>query len=219
MKTLDDLLAEGVTGRRVLVRADLNVPLDGSTITDDGRVRAVLPTLSALLDAGARVVAMSHLGRPKGAPDPKYTMAPVAARLGELLGFAVPLAPGVVGPDVQDVLDGVDEGRMALLENLRFEPGETKNDPELVRGLVQGCDGYVNEAFGSSHRAHASIVGPPALVPSAGGRLLHREVEVLSRLLDGASRPFVAVLGGAKVSDKLGVIDALLARCDTILVG
>jgi phosphoglycerate kinase len=214
---LEDLPLE--RGQRVLVRVDFNVPLRDGVVTDDLRITTALPTIEWLLERGARVVGCGHLGRPKGEPDPRYTMAPVAARLGELLGFAVPLAPGVVGPDVQAVLDGVGEGRMALLENLRFEPGETKNDPELVRGLVEGCDAYVNEAFGSSHRAHASIVGPPAVVPSAGGRLLHREVEVLARLLDGAARPFVAVLGGAKVSDKLGVIDALLARCDTILVG
>jgi phosphoglycerate kinase len=206
-------------GQRVLVRVDFNVPLRDGVVTDDLRITTALPTIEFLLERGATVVGCGHLGRPKGAPDPKYTMAPVAARLTELLGFAVPLAPGVVGPDVQAVVGAVPAGRMALLENLRFEPGETKNDPELVRALVDGCDAYVNEAFGASHRSHASIVGPPGIVPSAGGRLLHREVEVLSRLLDGAAHPFVAVLGGAKVSDKLGVIDALLARCDTILVG
>ena len=209
---LEDLPLE--RGQRVLVRVDFNVPLRNGAVTDDLRITTALPTIEWLLERGARVVGCGHLGRPKGEPDPRYTMAPVAARLGELLGFAVPLAPGVVGPDVQAVLDGVGEGRMALLENLRFEPGETKNDPELARGLVEGCDAYVNEAFGSSHRAHASIVGPPAVVPSAGGRLLHREVEVLSRLLDGAARPFVAVLGGAKISGKLDVIEELLPKVD-----
>jgi phosphoglycerate kinase len=206
-------------GHRVLVRVDFNVPLRDGVVEDDLRITTALPTIRWLLERGARVVACGHLGRPKGAPDPRYTMAPVAARLAELLGFDVPLAPAVTGPQVQGVLARTGEGGMALLENLRFEPGETGNDPDFVRALVDGCDEYVNEAFGASHRSHASIVGPPRLLPSAGGRLLHREVEVLSRLLDGAARPFVAVLGGAKVSDKLGVIDALLARCDTILVG
>jgi phosphoglycerate kinase len=214
---LEDLPLE--RGQRVLVRVDFNVPLRDGVVTDDLRITTALPTIEWLLEQGATVVACGHLGRPKGAPDPKYTMAPVAVRLGELLGFEVPLAPAVVGPEVQAVVGALPAGRMALLENLRFEPGETKNDPELVRALVEGCDAYVNEAFGASHRSHASIVGPPGLVPSAGGRLLHREVDVLSQLLDGAAHPFVAVLGGAKVSDKLGVIDALLARCDTILVG
>jgi len=214
---LEDLPLE--RGQRVLVRVDFNVPLRDGVVTDDLRITTALPTLEWLLERGARVVGCGHLGRPKGAPDPKYSMAPVAARLTELLGFDVPLAPAVTGPEVQAVVGELADGRMALLENLRFEPGETKNDPALARALVAGCDAYVNEAFGASHRSHASIVGPPGLVPSAGGRLLHREVDVLSRLLDGAAHPFVAVLGGAKVSDKLGVIDALLARCDTILVG
>ncbi|HZP28710.1 MAG TPA: phosphoglycerate kinase [Acidimicrobiia bacterium] len=214
---LEDLPLE--RGQRVLVRVDFNVPLRDGVVTDDLRITTALPTLEWLLERGARVVGCGHLGRPKDAPDPKYSMAPVAARLTELLGFDVPLAPAVTGPEVQAVVGELADGRMALLENLRFEPGETKNDPALARALVAGCDAYVNEAFGASHRSHASIVGPPGLVPSAGGRLLHREVDVLSRLLDGAAHPFVAVLGGAKVSDKLGVIDALLARCDTILVG
>jgi phosphoglycerate kinase len=214
---LEDLPLE--RGQRVLVRVDFNVPLRDGVVEDDLRITTALPTIEWLLERGARVVGCGHLGRPKGAPDPKYTMAPVAARLTELLGAEVPLAPSVTGPDAEAVVAGLADGRMALLENLRFEPGETKNDPAFVRALVAGCDLYVNEAFGASHRAHASIVGPPGIVPSAGGRLLHREVEVLSRLLDGAAHPFVAVLGGAKVSDKLGVIDALLARCDTILVG
>jgi phosphoglycerate kinase len=206
-------------GRLVLVRVDFNVPLRDGVVEDDLRITTALPTIEWLLEQGARVVGCGHLGRPKGAPDPKYTMAPVAARLTELLGAEVPLAPTVVGPEARAVVADLADGRMALLENLRFEPGETKNDPGFVIALVDGCDAYVNEAFGASHRAHASIVGPPACIPSAGGRLLHREVEVLSRLLEGAAHPFVAVLGGAKVSDKLGVIDALLARCDTILVG
>ncbi len=206
-------------GTRVLVRVDFNVPLRDGVVEDDLRITTALPTLQWLLERDATVVACGHLGRPKGAPDERYTMAPVAARLTELLGFDVPLAPGIHGPEVAAVVEAAAPGRMVLLENLRFDPGETADDPAFVEALVGSCHAYVNEAFGASHRAHASIVGPPRLLPSAGGRLLHREVEVLSRLLDGAAHPFVAVLGGAKVSDKLGVIDALLERCDTILVG
>lgn len=184
-------------GKRVLLRADFNVPLDKATgaITDDLRIRAALPTIEWLQEAGASVVACSHLGRPKGKPDPKYSMDRVRARLQEL-------APGV-----------------ELMENLRFDPGEEANDAAFVERLVDGIDLYVNDAFGSSHRAHASVVGPPARLPSAAGRLLAREVEVLGNLLDNPRTPFVAALGGAKVSDKLGVIDALLTKCDTLLIG
>lgn len=214
---LEDLPA--VDGAQVLVRVDFNVPLRDGEVTDDLRITTALPTLEWLLERGAQVVACGHLGRPKGAPDPQYSMAPVAARLGELLGFDVPLAPAVVSPDVASAAGSVTPGRMLLLENLRFEAGETAGDPAFVNDLVGGCGAYVNEAFGASHRAHASIVGPPRIVPSAGGRLLEREVGVLSQLRDEPARPFVAVLGGAKVSDKLGVIDSLLERCDTILVG
>ena len=183
------------SGKRVLLRADFNVPLKDGAITDDLRIRAALPTIEWLGERGATVVACSHLGRPKGAPDPRYSLDPVRARLAEL-------APGV-----------------ELLENLRFDPGEEANDPAFVDRLCEGVDLYVNDAFGSSHRAHASVVGPPQRLPSAAGRLLAREVEVLGGLLEKPRRPFVAILGGAKVSDKLGVIDALLERCDTLLVG
>ena len=187
-------------GRRVLVRADFNVPLDrsadgGARITDDLRIRAALPTLRWLQDQGASVTACTHLGRPKGAPDPKYSLDPVRARLAEL-------APGV-----------------ELLENLRFDPGEEADDPAFVARLVAGMDAYVDDAFGACHRAHASIVGPPRTLPSAAGRLLAREVEVLGGLRDAPARPFVAILGGAKVSDKLGVIEALLDVADTVIVG
>ena len=184
-------------GKRVLLRADFNVPLDKSTgaITDDLRIRAAVPTIEWLRGKGATVVACSHLGRPKGAPDPQYSMAPVRARLAEL-------APGV-----------------ELLENLRFDPGEEKNDPAFVKQLVDGMDAYVDDAFGAAHRAHASIVGPPQTLPSAAGRLLAREVEVLLGLREHPKRPFVAVLGGSKVSDKLGVIEALLAVCDKLVIG
>jgi len=196
--TLEDLEAQvgDLAGKRVLVRTDFNVPLDESgAIADDFRIRAALPTINWLTERGATVVTASHLGRPKGAPDPKYSMDPVRQRLGEL-------APGV-----------------ELLENLRFDPGETADDPAFVARLVDGIDAYVNDAFGASHRAHASIVGPPRFVPSAMGRLLQKEVDVLLGLRDRPRRPFVAVLGGAKISDKLGVVEALLGVVDSIVIG
>jgi phosphoglycerate kinase len=214
---LEDLPLE--RGQRVLVRVDLNVPLEDGAVADDLRITTALPTLEWLRGHDAGVVVAGHLGRPKGAPDPQYSMAPVATRLGELLGQQVPLAPGVVGAAVEPYVAGVEPGDVVMLENLRFDPGETADDPALATNLCELADAYVNEAFGASHRAHASIVGPPRLLPSAGGRLLFQEVETLSRLLRGEEHPFVAVLGGAKVSDKLGVIDALLQRCDAILVG
>jgi phosphoglycerate kinase len=193
LPTLEDLPA--LDGRRVLLRADFNVPLRDGEIADDLRIRAALPTLEWLRDRGAVVVACSHLGRPKGAPDPRYSIEPVRRRLAEL-------APGV-----------------ELLENLRFDPGEEANDPAFVAKLVEGYDAYVNDAFGASHRAHASIVGPPQFLPSAAGRLLAREVDVLLGLRTSPRRPFVAVLGGSKVSDKLSVIEALLGVADQLLVG
>lgn len=182
-------------GRRVLLRADFNVPLRDGVITDDLRIRSAMPTIGWLQDRGATVTACSHLGRPKGEPDPKYSMDPVRARLAEL-------APGV-----------------ELMENLRFDPGETGNDAAFVQRLIEGQDLYVNDAFGASHRSHASIVGPPQHLPSAAGRLLATEVEVLLGLRDRPKRPFVAVLGGSKVSDKLGVIEALMEVVDTLLIG
>jgi phosphoglycerate kinase len=184
-----------VEGRRVLVRTDFNVPLTDGRITDDFRIRAALPTITWLQERGATVVCASHLGRPKGQPNPKYAMEPVRERLAEL-------APGA-----------------ELLENLRFDPGEEGNDPGFVARLVEGMDAYVDDAFGAAHRAHASIVGPPRTLPSAAGRLLAREVEVLTGLREDPRRPFVAVLGGAKVSDKLGVIGALLAVVDALVIG
>ncbi|MEQ8716117.1 MAG: phosphoglycerate kinase [Acidimicrobiales bacterium] len=184
-----------VDGRRVLVRADFNVPLRDGVITDDLRIRAAVPTLQWLTGRGATVTACSHLGRPKGKPDPAFSLDPVRARLAELV-------PGV-----------------EVLENLRFDPGETADDPAFVQTLIAGQDLYVNDAFGASHRAHASIVGPPQFLPSAAGRLLAREVEVLGGLRTNPKRPFVAVLGGAKVSDKLGVIEALLDVVDALVVG
>jgi len=206
-------------GRRVLARFDFNVPLRDGEVDDDLRIVSALPTLRWLLDHGAAVVACSHLGRPKGEPDPSLSMRPVAARLGDLLQRRIVLAPAVVGPTVQTRADALGPGDALLLENLRFEPGEKANDPAFAAALSALGDVYVNDAFGASHRAHASIVGPPQWLPSAAGRLLAREVDVLTGLLHDPRRPFLAVLGGAKVSDKLGVIDALLDRCDTILVG
>ena len=191
--TLEDL--PPLAGKRVLLRADFNVPLRDGEITDDLRIRAALPTIGWLREQGAEVVACTHLGRPKGRPDPRYSVAPVRARLAEL-------APGV-----------------ELAENLRYDPGEEANDPAFVARLIDGFDAYVNDAFGASHRAHASIVGPPQFLPSAAGRLLAREVEVLGGLRSHPRRPFVAILGGSKVSDKLQVIEALLEVADSLLIG
>jgi phosphoglycerate kinase len=223
MKTTEDLLAEGVRGRRVLVRADLNVPLDGDRITDDGRIRAVLPTLTALREAGAAVVVCSHLGRPKGSPDPKYTLAPVAARLGELLGEPIAFATDTVGEAANAVVSALTGGQVALLENLRFHPGETSKDPAeraaFAYQLAAFADAYVDDAFGAVHRAHASVVDVAARLPAYAGGLVRREVEVLRRLTDSPERPYVVVLGGAKVSDKLAVIDALLPTVDRLLIG
>ena len=207
-------------GQRALVRVDLNVPLRDGVVEDDLRITTALPTINWLREHGAVVVVAGHLGRPKGVVDPQDSMAPVAARLRELLDCDVQLAPAVYGPRVEPLIASSSPGDVVLLENLRFESGETENDPAFALNLSELGDVYVNEAFGASHREHASIVGPPPILPHAGGRLLHREVEVLSKLLaDDVGRPFVAVLGGAKVSDKLGVIEALLDRCDKVLIG
>jgi phosphoglycerate kinase len=216
---LEDLTGAVGNGRRVLLRADLNVPLTNGAIDDDLRITSARPTIDWLLERGSAVVLCSHLGRPKGKPDAKLSLAPVAARLGEVLGRPVALAPGVVGPEVAKRAVALQPGEVLLLENLRFEPGETANDPDFAAALTALGDAYVDDAFGAAHRAHASIVGPPARLPCAAGRLLAREVDVLGHLLDAPARPFVTILGGVKVSDKLGVIDALLDKCDTLLVG
>ncbi|MEU5908731.1 phosphoglycerate kinase [Micromonospora sp. NPDC047527] len=225
IRTLDDLLAEGVSGRRVLVRADLNVPLDKQTgaITDDGRIRAVLPTLGALVEAGAKVVVCSHLGRPKGAPAPQFSLSPVAGRLGELLGAPVHFATDTVGDSARSTVEGLADGQVALLENLRFNAGETSKD-EAERGafadqLAAFGDAYVDDAFGAVHRKHASVYDVPARLPHVAGRLVLREVEVLSTLTSEPERPYVVVLGGSKVSDKLAVIEALLPTVDRLLIG
>lgn len=226
MKSIDDLLAEGVSGHRVLVRADLNVPLsktEEGVITDDGRIRAVLPTVVALRDAGARVVVMSHLGRPKGAPDARYSLAPVAQRMTELLGTPVGFALDTVGPQATRAVEELGDGGVLLLENLRFNPGETSKDEaergEFARHLAAFGDAYVDDAFGAVHRKHASVYDLPALLPRYSGGLVLRELQVLKRLTDAPDRPYVVVLGGAKVSDKLAVIEALLPNVDKLLIG
>jgi phosphoglycerate kinase len=226
VKKLDDLLSEGVRGRRVLLRADLNVPFDkerAGVITDDGRVRAVLPTLTALRDAGARTVVMSHLGRPKGTPDPKYSLAPVATRMAELLDSDVTFATDTVGEAAASAVAGLTDGGVVLLENLRFNPGETSKDEAeraaFAEALAAFGDVYVDDAFGAVHRRHASVYDVAALRPHYAGGLVLREVEVLRRLVAGADRPYVVVLGGAKVSDKLAVIEALLPTVDRLLIG
>jgi phosphoglycerate kinase len=226
VRALDDLLAEGVDGRRVLLRADLNVPLDGDTITDDGRVRACVPTIRKLIDAGARVVVAAHLGRPKGAPDPKYSLAPVARRLGELIGTEVPLAADVVGPSARSTVDALAPGSVALLENVRFDPRETSKD-DAERGalagelaaLVQPGGVFVSDGFGVVHRKQASVYDVALRLPAYAGDLVRTELAVLRRLSEHPDRPYVVVLGGSKVSDKLAVIEALLPTVDRLLVG
>ncbi|AXL88026.1 phosphoglycerate kinase [Streptomyces sp. CB09001] len=223
MKTIDELLSEGVAGKRVFVRADLNVPLDGTTITDDGRIRAVVPTVKALADAGARVIVASHLGRPKGAPDPAFSLAPAAARLGELLGADVAFAEDTVGASAEAAVSGLADGRVAVIENLRFNAGETsKDDAEraaFADKLAGLADVYVGDGFGAVHRKHASVFDLPKRLPHYAGYLIATEVGVLKKLTDDVKRPYVVALGGAKVSDKLAVIDQLLGKADRILIG
>ena len=214
LPSLDDL---EVDGKRVLVRCDLNVPLEDGRITDDLRITSAVPTLEALLERGARLAVCSHLGRPKGRVVQELRLGPVAVRLGELLGREVRAATDVVGPDAREAVSS--DSEVVLLENLRFEPGEESNEPEMGEALAGLADAYVNDAFGAAHRAHASIVGVAERLPSAAGYLLAEEVEKLERLLHEPQRPFVAVLGGAKVSDKLAVIGNLLDRVDAICIG
>ncbi len=217
MKTLRDL--GDLDGKRVLVRVDFNVPLDGGAVADDMRIRAALPTIEELRRRGARIVLVSHLGRPKDR-EPSLSMAPVGARLAELLGAPVTVAPAVVGDDVRRAVDDLKDGELLLLENVRYEPGETKNDPELASALASLADVYVDDAFGAAHRAHASTEGVARLVDErAAGLLLEREVSTLMGVLEDPARPLVSVLGGAKVSDKIGVIDRFRESADTILIG
>lgn len=216
VRTLPDLDAEG---KQVFVRADLNVPLRDGAITDDLRVQSSVPTLRALLDQGASVVVASHLGRPKGTPDPASSMAAVGTRLQELLSTEVLTANDVVGEDARAKAAALEPGQVLLLENLRWDPGETANDDDFADALASLADAYVDDAFGASHRAHASISGIPERIPGYAGLLLERELEVLGGLLEDPSRPYVAVLGGAKVSDKLTVLENLLQRVDVLAVG
>jgi phosphoglycerate kinase len=225
VKNLDDLLGEGVQGRYVLVRSDLNVPLDGDRITDDGRVRAALPTIKKLADAGAKVVVTAHLGRPKGEPDPKYTLAPVAKRLSELLGAEVALAGDLVGESAKALTGGLADGSVVLLENVRFDARETSKDAvdrsELAAELGALVPGgaFVSDGFGVVHRKQASVYEVASVLPAYAGGLVLAELDVLKKLTDDVQRPYVVVLGGAKVSDKLGVIANLLTKVDRLLVG
>jgi phosphoglycerate kinase len=226
VRTLDDLLAGGVSGRAVLVRADLNVPLDGARITDDGRIRASLPTLEALTGAGARVVVTAHLGRPEGKPDPAYSLAPVAARLGELLGTSVAAAADVVGDSARATVAGLADGGLALLENVRFDPRETAKDAtergalaDELAALVGPEGAFVSDGFGVVHRVQASVVDIAQRLPGYAGTLVLTELTTLRRLTEAPQRPYAVVLGGSKVSDKLAVIEALLPKVDTLLVG
>ncbi|MQS14437.1 phosphoglycerate kinase [Streptomyces kaniharaensis] len=220
MKTIEDL---DVAGKRVFVRADLNVPLAGDQITDDGRIRAVAPTIAKLVERGAKVVVASHLGRPKGEPDPQFSLAPVAVRLGEILGRPVAAATDTVGESARAAVAALADGEVVLLENLRFNAGETsKDDAErkaFAEQLAALADLYVGDGFGAVHRKHASVYDLPALLPNAAGDLIATEVGVLKKLTEDVQRPYVVVLGGAKVSDKLGVIDNLLKKADRILIG
>jgi phosphoglycerate kinase len=225
MKTIDDLTHElgGLRGKRVLVRSDLNVPLDGTTITDDGRVRASVPTIARLADAGAKVLVVAHLGRPKGAPEDRYSLRPVVDRLAGLIGRPVGFATDTVGPSAQETVAAVADGGIAVLENLRFNPGETSKD-DAERGafadqLAALADAFVSDGFGVVHRKQASVYDVAQRLPHAAGGLVLAEVEVLRRLTEHVQRPYAVVLGGSKVSDKLGVIDNLLGKADRLLIG
>ncbi|WP_111509897.1 phosphoglycerate kinase [Mycobacterium kyogaense] len=226
IKSLEDLLAEGVTGRGVLVRSDLNVPLDGDTITDPGRIIASVPTLKALSDAGAKVVVTAHLGRPKGEPDPKFSLKPVAAALADKLGRHVQLAGDVVGSDALARAEGLTDGDILLLENIRFDARETSKDDaerlQLAKALVElvGDDGaFVSDGFGVVHRKQASVYDVATLLPHYAGTLVATEVKVLAQLTDSTQRPYAVVLGGSKVSDKLAVIENLATKADSLIIG
>jgi phosphoglycerate kinase len=216
-KTVEDL---SVKGKKVLVRCDFNVKMDGEKIVDDKRIVAALPTIKYLLEHGAKVILCSHLGRPKGVFDPAFSMKPVAERLSEYLGQDVKLSKDVVGDDAHKLASELKDGEAMLLENTRFEPGETKNDPELSKKFASLCDIYVNDAFGTAHRANSSTAGVADYVSeSAIGFLMQKEVETMGNALEDPKRPFVAILGGAKVSDKIGVIENLIDKCDTLIIG
>lgn len=225
-KSLDDLLAEGVSGRRVLVRSDLNVPLDGSTVTDDGRVRASLPVITKLSEAGARVIVCAHLGRPKGQVDPQYSIAPAAQKLAELSDLDVQVASDVVGEDAQAKAESLSDGQVLVIENVRFDPRETSKDETERQQFAQelaaltGENGaFVGDAFGAVHRKHASVYDVAKILPSYLGDLVKTEVDVLTKVVSNPDHPFVVVMGGSKVSDKLAVIENLIGRADQLLIG
>jgi phosphoglycerate kinase len=215
-KTVRDI---DVKGKRVLVRVDFNVPLKGDKVTDDTRIRAALPTIQYLLEKGAAVILMSHLGRPKEGPDPKYSMKPTATRLAELLGKPVAFVDDCVGPKAEAAASALKPGDVLVLENTRFYKGETKNDPKLAGQMAKLAQIYVNDAFGSAHRAHSSTEGIARLLPAVAGFLMEKELDYLGGVMENPGRPFVAILGGAKVSDKIGVISSLLEKANTLLIG
>jgi phosphoglycerate kinase len=217
VKTIDGL---DVQGKRVLVRVDFNVPLDGARVTDDTRIKAALPTITALTKGGARVILMSHLGRPEGTGfEEKFSLAPAAERLAQLVDASVEFATDTIGDDAKAKAENLECGQILLLENLRFDKREKKNDEEFARALASLADIYVNDAFGAAHRAHASTAGVAQFLPAYAGYLMQREVSTLTGMLDNPKRPFVAILGGSKVSDKIKVIDALLDKVDTLIIG
>jgi len=215
-KTIEDI---DVDGKKVLVRVDFNVPIKDGAVGDDTRIKAALPTINYLLDHGAAVILCSHLGRPKGEPDPKYSLRPVANYLSGLLDRPVAFAESCIGPEAEEAAQKLDKGQVLLLENTRFIPGETKNDPEVARQLASLADIYVNDAFGSAHRAHASTEGVANYLPAVAGFLMEKEIKYLGQAIADPKRPFVAILGGAKISDKIGVIRNLLKKADQILIG
>lgn len=215
-KTVRDI---DVNGKKVLVRCDFNVPLDGDVITDNRRIRGALPTIQYLLDNNAKVILCSHLGRPKGEVNPKYSLKPVASELSKLLGKEVKLAKDVIGEDAKKLVSELREGEAILLENVRFHAEEEKNDPEFAKELASFAEVYVNDAFGTAHRAHGSTAGVADYLPAVSGFLIEKELEFLGSSLDNPERPFVAILGGAKVSDKIGVIENLLEKVDTLIIG
>ncbi|MBI4690903.1 MAG: phosphoglycerate kinase [Nitrospirae bacterium] len=215
--TIEEL---NIKGKRVFIRADFNVPLDDNlSITDDRRIRSTLPTIDYGIDEGAKVIIASHLGRPKGKVDPRFTLAPVAKRLQRLLGKEVIFAHDCIGPQVEGIVSKMKDGDVLLLENLRFHPGEEKNEEEFAKSLARLADYYVNDAFGTAHRSHASTVGVPKFIPSAVGFLMRKEIEYLKGTVQSPVRPFVAILGGAKVSGKIGVLENLVDKVDKVIVG
>ena len=215
-KTIEDI---SVSGKRVLVRCDFNVPLKDGVITSDKRIVEAIPTIKYLLGQGAKVILCSHMGKPKGQVNPKYSLVPVAKRLSELLGFEVVLTADIIGPDAKAKAESLEAGRAILLENTRFDAREEKNDPEFARELASLADIFVNDAFGAAHRAHASTAGVADYLPAVCGYLIQKEITIMGKALDNPVRPFVAILGGAKVSDKIGVINNLIDKVDTLIIG